>query len=129
MSVRHAGAGVPVCLSIPVLYTDNRHDITCHTGWSQAAMGWSPPGRRYSVILIEIRASAESQPDLDHCRHQASDLQKLVQTAHAPVSKVVQAVPGVVGMKTFGATLSREAAFLRRSQKETLEKGAKLRNS
>lgn len=41
-----------------------------------------------------------------------SYLQQLQQTGHSPVPQVVQAVPGVVGVETFGDAVSGETAGL-----------------
>lgn len=43
-------------------------------------------------------------------------LQQQVQAAHSPIPQVVQTVSGVVGVETFGPTLSRETAVLRRQR-------------
>lgn len=40
-------------------------------------------------------------------------LQQQVEAGHAPVPQVVQAVPGVVGVETFGPAAGRETAGLR----------------
>lgn len=43
-------------------------------------------------------------------------LQQQVQAAHSPIPQVVQTVSGVVGVETFGPTLSRETTVLRRQR-------------
>lgn len=72
------------------------------------------PGRRQKLCNAE-ETSCQHASDLELCS-QRLYLQQQVQAAHSPIPQVVQTVSGVVGVETFGPTLSRETAVLRRQR-------------